>query len=330
MLLLSVLLFLSAADACLFPKECLPRDKYPTDCCPLYPPGTGSICGMNDGRGMCVSTSTSRADPDLYDDDRAGFPDFYFRTRCQCNNNFSGYNCGSCKLGFKGARCDQPNVMVHKDYREMSPTQQEHLKVQMNYCKDLMDPRYYMLQAGDRTRSDTFSFVNGSYYDVWVSNMHYSSQPVMWDGEMTNMNMISRSSAFLNSIKQAVLCLQEQMQSCLGDNTFAMPYDDWQTDSGCDLCTDYHLGASDQQGYLSLFNVFSSWRAVCADYDYGGTYCETSKSSCERTKLTRRAGMAPGITKPTTADIQRCINMTSLDTQPYSTSSRDSFRNCVE
>lgn len=96
-----------------FPRECAtPEGLVSGQCCPAPPGFPGDPCGLSAGRGQCVSVSVdSRAHGPQYPhdgrDDRERWPIRFFNRTCQCNGNFSGYNCGRCRHGWTGANCDQ-------------------------------------------------------------------------------------------------------------------------------------------------------------------------------------------------------------------------------
>ncbi len=63
-------------------------------------------------RGQCVSIAADRHPhgpqyPHDGRDDRERWPLRFFNRTCQCNGNFSGFNCGRCRHGLTGPNCDQ-------------------------------------------------------------------------------------------------------------------------------------------------------------------------------------------------------------------------------
>lgn len=99
-----------------FPRECATIEALRTGvCCPDLSPLSGpqtDPCGSSSGRGRCQAvTADSRSHGPQYPhdgrDDRERWPLRFFNRTCKCNGNFSGYNCGSCRPGWRGAACDQ-------------------------------------------------------------------------------------------------------------------------------------------------------------------------------------------------------------------------------
>ena len=96
-----------------FPRECVTPDGLRSaECCPSPLGLPNDQCGSSSGRGQCVAlTVDSRAHGPQYPhdgrDDRERWPVRFFARSCQCNGNFSGYNCGRCRHGLTGVNCDQ-------------------------------------------------------------------------------------------------------------------------------------------------------------------------------------------------------------------------------
>lgn len=96
-----------------FPRECVtPGGLQSGQCCPSPTGAAGDECGSSTGRGQCVSiVADNRRHGPQYPyagrDDRERWPLRFFNRTCQCNGNFSGYNCGRCRHGLTGPNCDQ-------------------------------------------------------------------------------------------------------------------------------------------------------------------------------------------------------------------------------
>lgn len=99
-----------------FPRECANIEALRRGvCCPDLLPSSGpgtDPCGSSSGRGRCVaviadSRPHSRHYPHDGKDDREAWPLRFFNRTCQCNDNFSGHNYGTCRPGWRGAACNQ-------------------------------------------------------------------------------------------------------------------------------------------------------------------------------------------------------------------------------
>lgn len=103
-----------------FPRECVtPEGLRSGECCPSPSEIPGDGCGAATGRGQCVAvTADNRPHGPQYPhdgrDDRERWPLRFFNRTCQCNGNFSGFNCGRCRHGLAGPNCDQ-RVPVGKE-----------------------------------------------------------------------------------------------------------------------------------------------------------------------------------------------------------------------
>ncbi|XP_040282704.1 tyrosinase-like [Bufo bufo] len=333
MLFLSVfLLSLVATDAAMFPKACITpgNNDFPVPCCPMY---KGTPCGSGENRGSCVSTSLSRSlpPPDNPNDDRQNFPGYYFSSVCQCKDNFGGINCGGCAGNRWGDNCEKIKDLERQEIREKSETEQKRYMVWLNFCKKKMDPDYYILRAGDRLRSGTYEFLNASYYEVWTFNHYYASKAFINNTRETRSFTFGEgSTGYLSFNRMSLLFLENQMQKCTKDPSFALAYYDWRSDKHCAMCNNDLLGANDDQGYLHPYSAFSKWTMICADFDYPTTYCLMSDNICERPKIRRQPGAVLGSVKATGEDVENCLSQPYVDTPPYNMDSVGSARNCIE
>ena len=95
-----------------FPRACASsKSLMEKECCPPWA-GDGSPCGRLSGRGSCQDVILSTAPlgpqfPFTGVDDRESWPSIFYNRTCQCFGNFMGFNCGSCKFGFRGPRCTE-------------------------------------------------------------------------------------------------------------------------------------------------------------------------------------------------------------------------------
>lgn len=96
-----------------FPRQCVtPEGLQSGTCCPSPTGLPNDECGSSTGRGQCVSIAADRHPhgpqyPHDGRDDRERWPLRFFNRTCQCNGNFSGFNCGRCRHGLTGPNCDQ-------------------------------------------------------------------------------------------------------------------------------------------------------------------------------------------------------------------------------
>ncbi|XP_053312751.1 tyrosinase-like [Spea bombifrons] len=330
MLLVAPLLFVGAVNA-IFPRACISESNLKNKvCCPDY---NGSPCGLSSGRGECRPNTQRRAAGviHLWYDDRYSWPDHHFNTTCLCKANYDGYNCGYCKSGYTGPTCSTRLVIVRREIREYSVPERTTLFAKLHYCKTVISKEYVILTTGDRLHQDAFKFKDASYYDIACFAHYYAIKPMVNNSQIFfTINFAHSSSAFLPWHRKFLLFFEHLMQICLSDPTFAVPYYDWRFDSNCPICTDPFLGDSDKQGALSKYSVFSTWRAICAEYDFDDQYCVMSDCICERAKITRKPGYHPFSRKPTGADVDRALTYSTYDTFPYDPSSTRSFRNILE
>lgn len=116
LLSLSLLCSMLGQAGAQFPRQCATVEALRSGMCcpdyfPVFGPGTDR-CGVSTGRGRCVQVTVDlrpHGPQYMHDgrDDREQWPIRFFNQTCQCNGNFSGYNCGSCRPGWTGPTCSQ-------------------------------------------------------------------------------------------------------------------------------------------------------------------------------------------------------------------------------
>ncbi|XP_066444677.1 tyrosinase-like isoform X2 [Eleutherodactylus coqui] len=325
MLLLSVVLLmcLAATDAILFPSICPPNLPNRVPCCPSY---NGSACGYDLGRGRCLEVPKPKY-PSM--DERDAFPSAYYTHMCVCNGNYGSYDCGGCTFNRNGTNCDLQNI-VRREARQLTPTELTAYLAKLHYCKTKIDPDYLIMQAGNRLQASSYQFFLDSYYNGWCYEHYYATKPFLNNSrEIYITNCAHGSTAFLTWHRLFLLGLENSMQRCLRDPSFALVYCDWQRDPGCAFCNNQYFGANDATGFISPLSIFSGWRSVCGNFDHARTYCLMGNCICERQPFRRRYGYVD-VPKPNKADVDYCLSLGSLDRAPYTAAVNGSFRSCIE
>uniref|UniRef100_A0A8C1TG49 5,6-dihydroxyindole-2-carboxylic acid oxidase n=1 Tax=Cyprinus carpio TaxID=7962 RepID=A0A8C1TG49_CYPCA len=275
-----------------FPRQCVtPEGLRSGTCCPSPTGLPNDECGSSTGRGQCVSITADRRPhgpqyPHDGRDDRERWPLRFFNRTCQCNGNFSGFNCGRCRHGLTGPNCDQRVTVVRRNVMQMSADEKRAFVNALDQAKRTVHPdlvistRRYQEIFGPDGASVQFENITIYNYFVWT---HYFSvsKTYMGPGQQSfgGVDFSHEGPGFVTWHRYHLLQLERDMQDMLEDPSFALPY--WNFAIGgseCDICTDDLLGARssfDTNG-ISSNSVFSQWRVICEsveEYETLGTIC---------------------------------------------------------
>ncbi|XP_071988018.1 tyrosinase-like, partial [Engystomops pustulosus] len=249
-----------------FPRACTTDETLSSRIC--CPPWRGSPCGEHAGRGECSTKHVQAYGQDSevpYEynqcrDDRIDWPSGYYQHYCRCKGNYSGYDCGECKYGHYGKRCDQKKILVRKEIRELNVIEREKFLRYLNLLKDTTSSDYVILVARDRKDPSTFMFRNASIYDLCTWIHHYSTKPILHDCSYAGMrDFAHQGPAFTTWHRLLLLFLERQIHLLTGDDCFALPFYDWSKDKNCSICSDELLGSNDKKGNILESSSFSSW-----------------------------------------------------------------------
>ncbi|MEE6514608.1 hypothetical protein FKM82_022910, partial [Ascaphus truei] len=244
-----------------FPRVCTTEASFRTkSCCPLWK--DRSPCGSRSGRGRCQDLVALRGNsiPQI-DDDRLDWPRHYYDNVCECSGNFSGYDCGSCKYGYFGEKCDRKKIVIRREIRELSFLEQKRFFSYLALTKTTKCKDFVILSTGDRHHRDTYRFVDASLYDMFAWLHYYSMKPIMINSTFDpNKNFAHQGPAFPGWHRLLLAFLERQIQQLTGDEDFAIPYYDWRGEENCTICTNDLMGESDAHGILNPYSHFSYWR----------------------------------------------------------------------
>ncbi|KAI1883434.1 hypothetical protein AGOR_G00231410 [Albula goreensis] len=341
-----------------FPRECVtPEGLRSGQCCPSPAETPNDPCGSSTGRGQCVAVvADGRPHGPQYPhdgrDDRERWPLRFFNRTCQCNGNFSGYNCGRCRHGFTGVNCDQPVSVVRRNVMLLNPDEKRAFVNALDQAKRTVHPdiviatrRYQEIFGPD---GNTMQFQNITIYNYFVWSHYYSvSKTYLGPGQESfgGVDFSHEGPGFVTWHRFHLLQLERDMQDMLQDPSFALPY--WNFAIGgstCDICSDDLLGASSfDLNSISSNSIFSQWRVICEsveDYDTLGTICNSEdrahcrKSGTESSPIRRNpAGNVarPMVQRlPQPQDVADCLELSAFDTPPFYSTSSESFRNSIE
>ncbi|KAA0722406.1 5,6-dihydroxyindole-2-carboxylic acid oxidase [Triplophysa tibetana] len=331
-----------------FPRQCMtPEDLETGTCCPSPTELPNDECGSSTGRGQCVSVAADRRPhgpqyPHDGRDDRERWPLRFFNRTCQCNANFTGFNCGRCRHGLTGPNCDQRITVVRRNIMQMSADEKKAFVNALDQAKRTIQPDIVICPRRHQEifgANGTVQFENISIYNYFVWTHYYSvGKTYMGPGQQSfgGVDFSHEGPGFVTWHRYHLLQLERDMQDMLGDPSFALPY--WNFAIGgneCDICTDDLLGARssfDTNG-ISSNSVFSQWRVICEsveDYETLGTICNSTETSPIRRNPAGNVARPMVQRLPEPQDVIDCLELNTFDTPPYYSTSSQSFRNTVE
>ncbi|KAM4705248.1 tyrosinase-like [Rhinophrynus dorsalis] len=318
-----------------FPRVCTTKEEFGTKrCCPVWT--DGSTCGSLSGRGRCRNWVAfipfAAGQVPLYDDDRLDWPRHYYDNTCECFGNYSGFNCGDCRYGYFGDKCDRKKTVVRKEIRELSILERKRFFSYLALAKTTKSKDFVVLSTGDRHHRDTYRFVDASIYDVFAWIHYYSMKPIMTNSSFDfDVNYAHQGPAFPGWHRLGLMFLERQIQLMTGDEDFAIPYYDWRGEKNCSICTNTFMGDNDIQGNLDPYSHFSYWKSICSGYNYPDTYCPRVSDECQMERLLRKPGADPRSNRlPSFQDVEDTLKWRDFDRPPYNRLARRSFRNALE
>ncbi|KAM4705237.1 tyrosinase-like [Rhinophrynus dorsalis] len=314
-----------------FPRACTTKEALEGErCCPLWK--DGSPCGVNSGRGDCPVGRGRLPLYRIYNDDRLNWPLYYYKFICQCFGNYSGYDCGDCKHGYFGDKCDRKKTVARREIRELSFLERKRFFSYLALAKTTKSKDFVVLTTGNRHYRDTYRFVDASIYDVFAWIHYYSMKPILRDSTFDGRTSYAHEGpAFPGWHRLGLLFFERQIQLLTGDEDFRLPYYDWRGEKNCSICTNDFLGDNDVQGYLDPESHFSFWRAICSGYFYLDAYCPVADKEYQMERLMRKPGADPNAgTLPSFQDVEDILKLEDFDTSPYDRTARKSFRNALE
>ncbi|XP_066458241.1 tyrosinase-like [Eleutherodactylus coqui] len=320
-----------------FPRYCSTHLAVSSKIC--CPPWNGSPCGEHVGRGECSIMDRSSYDQGSQIphedshclDDRLYWPTRHYQYYCRCKGNYTGFNCGECKYGHGGEKCDQKKLVVRREIRSLNDTERQRFLRYLTLSKTTTSKDYVILVSSDRHDPVSYQFRNVSIYDLFVWMHHYATKPIYVNCSYTSFsNFAHKGPAFPTWHRRLLLFLEREMQKMSGNEDFALPYYDWRQEENCSVCCDELLGRSDWEGNILENSCFSSWEAICSDSELSSTYCKSADTSGYPDNLHRTPGRTSDSSLPSYQDVEDVLKWDVYDNSPYNSKAKCCFRNTLE
>uniref|UniRef100_UPI00358E80B0 5,6-dihydroxyindole-2-carboxylic acid oxidase-like n=1 Tax=Myxine glutinosa TaxID=7769 RepID=UPI00358E80B0 len=276
-------------------------------------------------------------------DERALWPvRSFFNRSCVCAPQYWGARCDSCKWGRTGPAClDRAQPLTRRNILALTSEERSRVVAAIDLAKRAIHPDIVI--ATQRREGilgpdgQTPQFEDVTVYNLFVWSHYYSVMPT-YVGNGTTVGEVDFSHegpAFLTWHRFHLLQLERDIQTMLGETTFALPFWDFTSGQGCDLCTDDLFGAQhpgDREA-LSPLSVFSRWRIVCDDiasYNSLGTICNSTEGGPIRRNPGGNVDRPMLMNLPEPEDVRQCLSTERFDTPPFYSTSDGSFRNALE
>uniref|UniRef100_A0A673IAG4 5,6-dihydroxyindole-2-carboxylic acid oxidase n=1 Tax=Sinocyclocheilus rhinocerous TaxID=307959 RepID=A0A673IAG4_9TELE len=324
-----------------FPRQCVtPEGLQSGTCCPSPTGLPNDECGSSTGRGQCVSITADRRPhgpqyPHDGRDDRERWPLRFFNRTCQCNGNFSGFNCGRCRHSLTGPNCDQRVTVVRRNVMQMSADEKRAFVDALDQAKRTVHPdlvictrRYQEIFGPDGA---SVQFENITIYNYFVWTHYYSvSKTYMGPGQQSfgGVDFSHEGPGFVTWHRYHLLQLERDIyfKECIGCS-FPCKYSDWALGLSS---FKKHAKSIIKEVHMThtLYVKFSEEKQV-------NFTLLTSALQCTETNPIRRnpAGNVarPMVQRlPEPQDVIDCLELNTFDTPPYYSTSSQSFRNTVE
>ncbi|XP_072341516.1 tyrosinase-like [Scyliorhinus torazame] len=298
-------------------------------CCPVWE-GDGSVCGEDSGRGTCQEPA-GEGQPQLSERDfRKGWPTSLYSQICMCQGRFAGFDCGECKEGYRGARCESWKLSVRPGLHEMDWEAKQRFLDYLERAKTTVSERYVILVTRNTSDVNSYYFHNATVYDIctWV---HYvAAKPIKTRDEP---NFAHMGPGFVVWHRKYLLFFEKEMRHLTQDEDFVVPYWDWTRFNSCDICTDELMGSNDHSGKLLGTTPLTTWKEICSydDGDEDNFHLICPEPIGEKTFITRKPGgdhRAQSL--PTHIDVMRTLRIVDFDAFPFNQYAPYSFRNTIE
>ncbi|XP_066300807.1 tyrosinase-like [Branchiostoma lanceolatum] len=343
-----------------FPRVCTRDDLLASkECCPI-PDGFPEPCG-GPGRGHCADTPDLNVEDPAWKninaykvDDRRHWPTVFFNRTCECEGNFSGYDCSKCKWGYRGENCDtKQEPAERKNIKGLGLKKIKQFRDYFDKAKNTNSDYVYAMEFKDNIRGSE-DFGNVSVYDLFVAAHYYASRATMPpsitgicdDGKDCYLDFAHEGVSFPTWHRAFLLEFERAIQEANNDPDWTLPYWDWGAakDNQCDICTNEYVGRNDENRKLDEDFVFGKWKIICAIATKLPWEKATARNHTKPCNVTRHMGTlrrSPGTQDPNNlgesmshlplpTEVDFALRFSEYDTPPYTRKSNCSFRNLLE
>ena len=304
---------------------------YDRVCCPNVP-GFGVCGGLS--RGICTSLSDypaydcfdnedtryckaerllrNRAGPNNINNDlRYKWPKEIFDRVCECNKEYSGYNCMRCNHGYikDGNNCirrSSTTFPIRKNFLKLSSGEQNEFITILQMVKNSKNygVKYAYAVPIEQPTTNERSFATVSLYDAFTTYHYYSNRdkPLITNKNCNNnrlRDLCNNGScipdfshwgpAFLTWHRGYLLCFENEIRHMLSQmnwvgkyytaDNFALHYWDWTDSRRRDNI--WSVTGHNKEIIGDITGEFAYWNVVCSQHE--NDYCNNNDKLCNPT-----------------------------------------------
>ena len=205
-------------------------------------------------------------------DSRYLWPTVVFENVCECSGNYGGIDCTECNFGWTGSDCNTKKTpVIRRSFSSFTPEEKERFVTATMELKNEMGFWSVVVEEPPTYTSGTVTLQNVSTYDffVYVHNI-VARDETRACTNVDNGNIVDFAHSgpvFPVWHRRYILIVEKEFQRIMNDDTFGLPYWQWEENDISPFTEEYYGEPSNVYGpavdVIGTVINSQNWNMVC-------------------------------------------------------------------